>query len=100
MLLQGDSGSPLMCENEEGTWTVAGVTAGSAQACDTYTVFTRVAPFDAWIAETMATEFVMTSSTRSVIPPTRPFITGTRRPRTTTQAPTTTRQPQAPTPVN
>ncbi|XP_008998840.1 chymotrypsin-like elastase family member 3B [Callithrix jacchus] len=52
----GDSGGPLNCRTEDGTWQVHGVTSFvSAFGCNTLrkpTVFTRVSAFKDWIEET------------------------------------------------
>lgn len=54
----GDSGGPLNCPTENGTWQVHGVTSFvSGLGCNTLkkpTVFTRVSAFNAWIEETIA----------------------------------------------
>ncbi|XP_069893096.1 chymotrypsin-like elastase family member 3B [Dipodomys merriami] len=54
----GDSGGPLNCPAEDGTWEVHGVTSFvSALGCNTKkkpTVFTRVSAFNKWIEETIA----------------------------------------------
>uniref|UniRef100_F7IJY4 Chymotrypsin like elastase 3A n=1 Tax=Callithrix jacchus TaxID=9483 RepID=F7IJY4_CALJA len=51
----GDSGGPLNCRTEDGTWQVHGVTSFvSAFGCNTLrkpTVFTRVSAFKDWIEE-------------------------------------------------
>nr|XP_020032704.1 chymotrypsin-like elastase family member 3B [Castor canadensis] len=54
----GDSGGPLNCPTEDGTWQVHGVTSFvSSLGCNTLkkpTVFTRVSAFNQWIEETIA----------------------------------------------
>ncbi|XP_075293394.1 chymotrypsin-like elastase family member 3B [Opisthocomus hoazin] len=54
----GDSGGPLNCQAEDGTWEVHGIASFvSALGCDTLkkpTVFTRVSAFEDWIAETIS----------------------------------------------
>ncbi|XP_015341041.1 proproteinase E isoform X1 [Marmota marmota marmota] len=54
----GDSGGPLNCPTEDGSWQVHGVTSFvSAYGCNTLkkpTVFTRVSAFNEWIEETIA----------------------------------------------
>ncbi|XP_004637688.1 proproteinase E isoform X2 [Octodon degus] len=54
----GDSGGPLNCPTEEGSWQVHGVTSFvSGLGCNTLkkpTVFTRVSAFIDWIEETIA----------------------------------------------
>ncbi|XP_028615700.1 chymotrypsin-like elastase family member 3B [Grammomys surdaster] len=54
----GDSGGPLNCPTESGTWAVHGVTSFvSSLGCNTRkkpTVFTRVSAFNDWIEETIA----------------------------------------------
>ncbi|KAM4806220.1 proproteinase E isoform X2 [Urocitellus parryii] len=54
----GDSGGPLNCPAEDGSWQVHGVTSFvSALGCNTLkkpTVFTRVSAFNEWIEETIA----------------------------------------------
>ncbi|XP_057641059.1 chymotrypsin-like elastase family member 3B [Chionomys nivalis] len=54
----GDSGGPLNCPTENGTWQVHGVTSFvSGLGCNTLkkpTVFTRVSAFNDWIEETIA----------------------------------------------
>ncbi|XP_062961787.1 proproteinase E-like [Cynocephalus volans] len=51
----GDSGGPLNCPAEDGTWQVHGVTSfGSSLGCNTLrkpTVFTRISAFIDWIEE-------------------------------------------------
>ncbi|XP_031987535.1 chymotrypsin-like elastase family member 3B [Corvus cornix cornix] len=53
----GDSGGPLNCQAEDGTWEVHGIASFvSALGCNAPkkpTVFTRVSAFEDWIAETM-----------------------------------------------
>ncbi|XP_005428285.1 proproteinase E-like [Geospiza fortis] len=53
----GDSGGPLNCQAEDGTWEVHGIASFvSALGCNAAkkpTVFTRVSAFEDWIAETM-----------------------------------------------
>uniref|UniRef100_A0A8C6R2A2 Chymotrypsin-like elastase family member 3B n=1 Tax=Nannospalax galili TaxID=1026970 RepID=A0A8C6R2A2_NANGA len=54
----GDSGGPLNCPTENGTWQVHGVTSFvSSLGCNTLkkpTVFTRVSAFNDWIEEVIA----------------------------------------------
>nr|XP_035965234.1 chymotrypsin-like elastase family member 3B isoform X3 [Halichoerus grypus] len=54
----GDSGGPLNCPTEDGSWQVHGVTSFvSAFGCNTVkkpTVFTRVSAFNDWIEEVMS----------------------------------------------
>ncbi|XP_062962242.1 chymotrypsin-like elastase family member 3B [Cynocephalus volans] len=54
----GDSGGPLNCPAEDGTWQVHGVTSFvSSLGCNTRrkpTVFTRISAFIDWIEETIA----------------------------------------------
>ncbi|NXF76087.1 CAC3 Proproteinase, partial [Sclerurus mexicanus] len=52
---EGDSGGPLNCQAEDGTWEVHGIASFvSALGCNAAkkpTVFTRVSAFEGWIAE-------------------------------------------------
>ncbi|XP_059111890.1 chymotrypsin-C [Peromyscus eremicus] len=51
----GDSGGPLNCQAEDGSWQVHGIVSfGSGQGCNTYkkpVVFTRVSAYNDWINE-------------------------------------------------
>ncbi|KAM6296233.1 chymotrypsin-like elastase family member 3B [Aegotheles albertisi] len=54
----GDSGGPLNCQADDGTWEVHGIASFvSALGCNAPkkpTVFTRVSAFEGWISETMS----------------------------------------------
>ncbi|XP_043917900.1 chymotrypsin-like elastase family member 2A [Protopterus annectens] len=52
----GDSGGPLNCQNEEGTWEVHGIVSFGSPLCSQKnkpTVFTRVSAYNSWINEIM-----------------------------------------------
>ncbi|KAJ1142093.1 hypothetical protein NDU88_008420 [Pleurodeles waltl] len=53
----GDSGGPLNCQAEDGTWHVHGiasfVSSAGCNALKKPTVFTRVSAFNAWVEETI-----------------------------------------------
>ncbi|XP_063799971.1 chymotrypsin-like elastase family member 2A [Pseudophryne corroboree] len=54
----GDSGGPLNCLNDQGSWEVHGVVSfGSSLGCNYYkkpSVFTRVSEYNSWISTTIA----------------------------------------------